>query len=190
MNKVYLLIIISLAATIFSLTSCRVMDFTIISSKNVTIDLKKDSPRVKGGGLSIKGALDKAIESAGPGYDALIDGVVYHRMFFGYRVKGTPIKTSELKYDAITNTSDIPKIKKQKNNSTENKENLVNSEIQIYKVTSEFLNVRSGAGVAYELLFKINKGSPVELIEKVNTDWWKIKYNDKIGFVSHKYLSK
>ena len=44
--------------------------------------------------------LDKAIENAGPGYDALIDGVVFQRNEFfraGWVVEGTPIKTGKLK---------------------------------------------------------------------------------------------
>ena len=48
----------------------------------------------------LKAAVDKAIEKAGPGYDALIDGVVYSRYEVfrqGWVVQGTPIKTSKLK---------------------------------------------------------------------------------------------
>jgi hypothetical protein len=53
------------------------------------------------GAADIKEAVDQAIESAGPGYDALVDGVLYqtnewYLIVFstGYRVEGTPIKTS------------------------------------------------------------------------------------------------
>ena len=91
----FVLIVIAFTVATSSLTSCRLVDFTVISSKNVTLNVKKDAPRTKAGGLTVKDALDKAIEKAGPGYDALIDGVVYQRAFFGYRVEGTPIKTSE-----------------------------------------------------------------------------------------------
>jgi hypothetical protein len=59
-----------------------------------------------------------------------------------------------------------------------------------YKVTCESLNMRSGAGSNYTLIMKINKNASVEVIEKVNSDWWKIKYNDEIGYVSSKFLSK
>jgi uncharacterized protein YgiM (DUF1202 family) len=50
--------------------------------------------------------------------------------------------------------------------------------------------MRSGAGSNYTLIMKINKNASVEVIEKVNSDWWKIKYNDEIGYVSSKFLSK
>ena len=81
-------------AVISSLTSCRLVDFTVISSKNVTLNVKKDAPRVTGKGFTVKDAIDKAIEKAGSGHDALIDGVVYSG-FLRYKVVGTPIKTSE-----------------------------------------------------------------------------------------------
>lgn len=93
-----------------ALTSCqqRLIDFTVISSKNVTMRLPNEGkgPRTEGKEMKmctapqLKAAVDKAIEKAGPGYDALIDGVVYQRSEFfrqGWVVQGTPIKTSKLK---------------------------------------------------------------------------------------------
>ncbi len=94
MKKVKLLVITVLAVA--SLSSCRMMDFTILSSKNVTINVKKGEQRVSGKGFTVKAAVDYAIEKAGPGYDALIDGVIYMGMF-RYKVEGLPIKTSEAK---------------------------------------------------------------------------------------------
>ncbi len=91
-----LLTIAFLTAVLGTFTSCRLTDFTVISTKNVTIDVKKDTPRVKAKGWTVKDAVDEAIESAGPGYDALIDGVIYQGLF-RYRVEGTPIKTEETK---------------------------------------------------------------------------------------------
>lgn len=92
------------------LTSCqqRLIDFTVISSKNVTMRFPADAkgPRTEGKEMKmcvapqLKSAVDKAIEKAGPGYDALIDGVVYQRNEFfraGWVVQGTPVKTSKLK---------------------------------------------------------------------------------------------
>lgn len=92
------------------ITSCnqRLIDFTVISSKNVTLRLPDDAkgPRTQGKDMKmctqpmLKAAVDKAIENAGQGYDALIDGVIYSRneLFrVGWVVEGTPIKTSKLK---------------------------------------------------------------------------------------------
>lgn len=100
------------------LTSCtqRVLDFTIISSKNTSLRVKESAKgeRVQGedmaayflfplGNPQVKEAVDRAIEKAGPGYDALLDGVIYShfKVFllfgtFGYSIEGTPIKTAEL----------------------------------------------------------------------------------------------
>jgi hypothetical protein len=93
------------------------LDFTIISSKNVEMRIRDTAKgtRVTGedmawavlgiplGAPNLKEAIDRAIESAGPGYDALIDGVVYHIYNFylvvskaGYKVEGTPVKTREV----------------------------------------------------------------------------------------------
>lgn len=100
--------IVAVAALV--LTSCnqRLIDFTVISSKNVTLRLPDDAkgPRSTGKEMKmctqpmLKAAVDKAIENAGPGYDALIDGVVFGRNEFfrhGWVVEGTPIKTGKLK---------------------------------------------------------------------------------------------
>lgn len=93
-----------------AITSCtpRVIDYTIISSKNVTLRLPDEAkgPRTTGKDIKacsqpmLKTAVDKAIENAGPGYDALIDGTVqqYKGIFkTGWIIEGTPIKTSKLK---------------------------------------------------------------------------------------------
>jgi hypothetical protein len=95
MKKVNLFSMVAIA-TMISLTSCRLTDFTIVSTKNVTIDSKKDAPRTTGKGWTVKDAIDQAIEKAGPGYDALIDGVIYEG-FLRYKVVGTPVKTSTKK---------------------------------------------------------------------------------------------
>lgn len=100
--------------------STRMIDFTAISSKNMQLQIPPEAmgERVEAedkqlwlfvvfGYLPIqnrpnlKEAVDRAIESAGPGYDALVDGVVYQTFEYyllamrgGYKVVGTPIKTS------------------------------------------------------------------------------------------------
>ena len=86
------LIIPIIAVVALGVSSCnqRLIDFTVISSKNVTLRLPDDAkgPRSKGKEMKmctqpqLKGAVDKAIENAGPGYDALIDGVVFARNEF------------------------------------------------------------------------------------------------------------
>lgn len=94
----------------------RILDFTVISSKNTNLRVKDEGKgqRVKGedkavyfifplGNPQVKNAVDRAIEAAGPGYDALLDGVIYNHFnvfllvgSFGFSVEGTPIKTSML----------------------------------------------------------------------------------------------
>ena len=105
--------IISVASClIFALSGCtiRLGDFTVISSKNVKIPTVAKGPRVKGedcvmvilfpwGIPNMEEATDKAIQSAGPEYDALVDSVLYYvnnSFIIGqvcYKVEGTPINT-------------------------------------------------------------------------------------------------
>jgi len=107
MKKIFLPVAL-LGAITFSSCNTRLVDFTVISSKNVSLRLPDDAkgPRVEGKDMKmctkpeLKEAIDKAIETAGPGYDALVDGVIYSRQEvfrMGYVVQGTPIKTSKLK---------------------------------------------------------------------------------------------
>jgi len=98
-----LLVAMTLVSFLFASFAQRILDFTVVSSKNVTINVKKDVPRVSAKAGTIKKAVDKAIESAGPGYDALMDGVIteytWYAVLFAwntYKVEGTPIKTTEI----------------------------------------------------------------------------------------------
>ena len=98
------------AVLLSTFTSCsyRLIDFTVISSKNVSLKIDKaQGIRVSGSsngflgiGVSIKDAMDKALQSAGPEYDLLVDGVVKINDYFlvaGYTVEGTAISTSKIK---------------------------------------------------------------------------------------------
>jgi hypothetical protein len=86
--------------------SQRIIDFTVISSKNINLPVAHGSTRVTGedckifGQPMLKGAVDKAIESAGTDYDGLVDGVLYFKTgFLGlmhcYVVEGTPINSKK-----------------------------------------------------------------------------------------------
>lgn len=102
-------ILIMLTATVM-LSSCsqRMFDFTIVSTKNHSLDVDKSkgirvegkSMGVFGIGRSLKDAMDKALQSAGAEYDLLIDGVVSLEDYFfvaGYKVVGIAVKSSEMR---------------------------------------------------------------------------------------------
>jgi hypothetical protein len=82
--KVKKLLILVLMLGALSSCSVRLVDFTVISSKNVSLDIDRaNGKKVKaektyflGIGWNIKDAMDKALEDAGKEYDLLIDGVV------------------------------------------------------------------------------------------------------------------
>lgn len=60
---------------------------------------------------------------------------------------------------------------------------------KIYRTTTE-LKMREQADVSADMLLVLSKGAEVQLIEKTNSNWWKVKYNGVIGYVSSKYLSR
>jgi hypothetical protein len=123
-------VIAATIAIILVMTLCgcttRMIDFTVLSSKNTEMrvpDAAKGE-RVRGmdsvpvifvpiGMPSIKEAVDRAIEKAGPGYDALIDGVLYYKnlsFIFGtvqYTVEGTPIKSQQINVSQEAGSADI-----------------------------------------------------------------------------------
>ena len=102
--------IIFMLLACFSMSSCtfRLVDFTVISSKNVDIGADRSKGKVTEGskayflgfGWNIKDALDIALESAGNEYDMLIDGVVSYTSYpfvVSVKVKGTAMKSSDLR---------------------------------------------------------------------------------------------
>ena len=100
--------VLALLLVVISGCSVRIVDFTIISSKNHSLAIDKtkgvqttgDNLQFLGFGTTIKGAMDKALENAGLGYDLLIDGVVYQQSYFfvsGFRVTGIAIKSLDMR---------------------------------------------------------------------------------------------
>ncbi len=116
--KPNLKLLVSALALTLLLTGCsrRLIDYTVISSKNVRLDLPDGAtgPRTEGkdgvtvilgiplGTPNIKEATDKAIENAGSQYDALIDGVIsscFCAFIFGkskVKIECKPINTTML----------------------------------------------------------------------------------------------
>ena len=102
--------VLLIAIAIMTLTSCsfRLVDFTVISSKNVSLDIdmaqgvKTEGKKsyFLGIGWNIKDAMDKALEAAGPEYDMLVDGVVRYTSYpfvSGVTVEGTAVSTKAMK---------------------------------------------------------------------------------------------
>lgn len=98
-----------LALTVILLSSCsaRLVDFTVISSKNHSIKFNLDegkatigkSMRVFALGVNIKDAMDQALENAGPQYDVLVNGVVRSKsypFYGGFEVEGTAVNSRKL----------------------------------------------------------------------------------------------
>lgn len=61
--------------------------------------------------------------------------------------------------------------------------------VQNYYVKSSSLNVRSGAGMNYEVIGVVEPNQKVQVVGQ-QAGWYKINYNGKTGFVGMNYLSK
>jgi hypothetical protein len=59
-----------------------------------------------------------------------------------------------------------------------------------YKVNSGVLSIRSGADSKSPIIKRVSGGTKVHVIEKTNSDFWRIKYEGIIGYVPATYLSK
>jgi hypothetical protein len=102
MKKFLVLVVLLVVAFSFSACTYRLVDFTVISSKNTAVK-GKVGKRVKGsdgkcvylGIPNMKEAIDRAIQQE-PGADALIDGVLYLKYYVFwqvYEIEGTAINT-------------------------------------------------------------------------------------------------
>lgn len=60
---------------------------------------------------------------------------------------------------------------------------------QTGEVTASVLNVRSGAGTGYRLLFTLNRGSKVTILSESN-GWMNISFNGSKGWVTRDFIKK
>lgn len=106
--KIKNLLILTLLIGLLTSCSFRLVDFTVISSKNVNLDIDRThGKKVKGEksyflgiGWNIKDAMDKALETAGPEYDLLVDGVVRYGSYpfiASVTVEGTAVSSKAMK---------------------------------------------------------------------------------------------
>ena len=107
MKKITFLVLMAMTLSLGS-CSMRLVDFTVISSKNVNLDIDRSQGKAVeaskayflGIGWNIKDAMDKALEEAGPEYDILIDGVVSYTSYpfvASIKVKGTALSSSKMR---------------------------------------------------------------------------------------------
>jgi len=58
-----------------------------------------------------------------------------------------------------------------------------------YYVNSESINLRSGPGLNYSVIQKINKNNNVLVIDTTNEEWWYVDHNGVKGYINSQYLS-
>jgi hypothetical protein len=107
MNKSKL-VVLAIAMIAFSSCTHRLVDFTVISTKNAEIGVDRTKGKATEGqkgyflgfGFNLKDAIDRALEAAGPQYDLLIDGVVSYQSLpfvIKVKVKGVAVSSGSLK---------------------------------------------------------------------------------------------
>ncbi len=106
MKKSFLGVVLVLVLAMASSCSNRLVDFTVISTKNAEIGVDRSKGKPTEGKKfyfltmwNLKDAIDIALENAGPEYDLLIDGVVTYKSFFGIsiKVKGLAVSSKQLR---------------------------------------------------------------------------------------------
>jgi hypothetical protein len=108
-TKLYLAVML---LSIVTLSSCsyRLVDFTVISTKNAEIGVDRSKGKKTMGkkgyflgmGWNLKDAIDDALSNAGTEYDLLIDGVVTYvsiPLFPTIKVSGLAVSSNDLKAD-------------------------------------------------------------------------------------------
>lgn len=58
-----------------------------------------------------------------------------------------------------------------------------------YLVSSQILNMRSGAGTQFEVIAKLSENDVVTVLNESVSGWWLINFQDMEGFVFSKYLT-
>lgn len=56
-------------------------------------------------------------------------------------------------------------------------------------VNTYSLNVRSGGSISYSKIGRVSRNTKVEIVDKMNNGWSKIKYGSRYGYVNTSYLS-
>lgn len=55
-------------------------------------------------------------------------------------------------------------------------------------ISASVLNIRKGPGTTYAVQGTVSKGKTVVVLEKSGSDWYKINYDGKVGYVSAQYV--
>ena len=74
-------------------------------------------------------------------------------------------------------------------NSNDNNNSNQPSTNTTYGVTTANLNMRSSTSTSSSIIATIPKGTKIEIIEKTSSTWYKVKYNNKTGYVSSQYVT-
>lgn len=91
-------------------------------------------------------------------------------------------------FDGVKKTAD--EVAKNLADETKEVKKVVTTERYEVITNTSNLNVRKSASETAEVIGSLPKGTIVELINKDNAEWFKVKFSSGEGFCSSKYLKK
>ncbi|NQZ76739.1 MAG: SH3 domain-containing protein [Ekhidna sp.] len=59
----------------------------------------------------------------------------------------------------------------------------------IYEINQD-VNLRKGPNNKKKVLTTVAEGETITVLEKTNEWWWKVEYNNKVGFIASSFISR
>ena len=87
-----------------------------------------------------------------------------------------------------TNTSDVENVTKTDNNEKEETTNTITEISKVGYVKADGLNIRKEPTTSSEAIHSLSFNSKVKITGEID-GWYRIDYNDQVGYVSQKYVS-
>lgn len=111
------------------------------------------------------------------------DGTVIHSSSAAGRVVETPINERE-GWDLLG----VHRYIGVKENREMNEDTVLFRALVVTSRTA--LNLREEPSVTSMEIEKIPKGATVEVLEKTNAEWWRVRYKGEVGYAAEEYLSR
>ncbi len=97
-------------------------------------------------------------------------------------------KEHDLKQDGVVGEKTCASLNNTTSEELSNElENPNNSLNKIYTTTTD-VNFRQGPSTSYKTNGILNRGTEVLVLEYTTSDWYKVEYNNKVGYVASRYL--
>ena len=75
------------------------------------------------------------------------------------------------------------------NNTSNSNENILYHEINNQGYLTANVNFRTGPDTSYESMNILNEGTIINILKKINNDWYLVEYNNIVGYISSLYVN-